>query len=141
MARAIRASPASPLTRAASSFSAAAMATSADRGAHVGQRLGLGLGDLLLGETCAAGDIFLGAARGFGGHRLGLALGLLDDVGGFALGVAGLALIFREQVLGLLAELGAPCRAPCGSRSARWSSMPAIMPRHLAGRGPARRTG
>ena len=80
-------------------------------GAHVGDGLRLGLGDLGLGHLGAAGDEFLDLGLGLGGEALGLGAGAGDDRLGLALGLAALALVLGEQRLRLVAQLRWPRRA------------------------------
>ncbi len=73
-------------------------------GAHIGDRLRLGLGDLLLGHPGATGDHVFQLGLGFGGQTLGLKLGGGDDGLGLCLGLALAALIFGDQLLRFFAQ-------------------------------------
>ena len=79
MPRAIRSSATLPLTVSVRIFSAAADGGVGGGGAHVGDRLRLGLRDLGLGHLGAARDELFHLGLGFRGDPLGLGLGALDD--------------------------------------------------------------
>ena len=87
---AIRLSAAAPWVVCIRIFSAAATAASAAAAAHVGERLGLGLGDLGFRHLGAAGDELLDLALGLAGETLGLDPGADDDGLGFLLGLLAL---------------------------------------------------
>ena len=80
-------------------------------GAHVGERLRLGLGDLRLRHLGAARDEIFHPRLGLGGETFGFGLGAGDDGFGLALGLTPLALEFGEQRLRLFAAADAPRRA------------------------------
>src|SRR5262249_26447199 len=75
-------------------------------GAYVGERLGLGLGDLALRQRGAARHQVLHPGLGFGGNPLGLGLGAGDDCFRLAVGFAALALILAQQSCRFLAKPG-----------------------------------
>ena len=74
------------------------------RRAHLAQGLGLGAGDLVLGELHAPVELLLHRAAGFGGEDLGFLGGEVDD--GFRLldHVALLAAIIGQHLRGLFAQ-------------------------------------
>src|SRR5690606_28695561 len=72
--------------------------------AHLGHRVALGLGDLLLGQRRAARDIVLALLLGFGDQRARLALGGGDDVARLLLGFLALALVLGQQLLRLVTQ-------------------------------------
>ena len=95
---------------------------------HLADRLGLGLGDLLLGHLGAARHVVLDPLPGLDAERIGLALGLVDDLLDLGFGLARLALVLGEKRLRLLAELARLVELGRGSSSARLSSAPVTFP-------------
>ena len=65
-------------------------------GAHIGQRLSLGLGDLRLRHLGTTGDEVFHTRLGLGGKTLGLGLGAGDDGFGLAFGRTSFALEVGE---------------------------------------------
>src|SRR5262245_20518867 len=73
-------------------------------GADVLDRLGLGLGDPVVGHAGAALDHVGQLLAGVGRVGLGIGAGAGDDLLGFLAGLAALRLVFGEQGLGLLTQ-------------------------------------
>src|SRR5262249_40872753 len=73
-------------------------------GAHVGQGLRLGLGDLGFRHPGAARDELVHPRLGFGSEPLGLGLGAGEDLGGLALGGLLRAPVFGQERGGLILE-------------------------------------
>src|SRR6266567_3806203 len=73
-------------------------------GAHVGERLRLGLGDLGLGDRGAPRDQLFQPRMRLVGDALGFGLRIADDGLSFAFGIPLPAPIFREQFLRVLAQ-------------------------------------
>ena len=94
---------------------------------HLGNRVALGLGDLLLGKRGAALDKVLGLGVGFREQRVGFALGGRHDGGGVLLGFLPLLLEFGQKLLRFLAQAAwLPSSSP-RMRLARASSALAIV--------------
>src|SRR5207249_234436 len=78
--------------------------TDGGSGTVVGQRLGLGEGDLALGGLGAAGDEVFHLGLGLDRDAFGFGPGIGDDFLGLALGAGAAGLVFTEQLGGLLLE-------------------------------------
>src|ERR1700681_3867347 len=73
-------------------------------GAHIGQRLGFGQRDLVLGGLGAPRDKIFHLGLGFGCDPLGVGPRASDDVLGLAFGAGAAGLVFGEQLGGLCFE-------------------------------------
>jgi len=72
--------------------------------AHFRDRLRLRAGDLVLGGAGATGELLFDLGSRLGGDAPRIGLCLLDDADGFVLSFALAALVFRQQLLRLVAK-------------------------------------